>query len=65
MYCKTQIKSCSKEMISENIKLSFCRDCESDIPLSLKNKIERREEKERLDKLVDEIDEISGSLFQS
>jgi uncharacterized membrane protein len=65
MYCKTQIKSSSKEEISENKKLSFCDKCESNIPLSLKNKTEMREEKAMLDKLVEEIGEVSGSLVQS
>jgi hypothetical protein len=60
----TQIKSNSKEMISENKKLSICENRESNIPLSLKDKIEMWEEKGMLDKLVDEIDAASDSLIQ-
>lgn len=64
MYYETQIKSSSKEMISENKKLSFCSKCESNVPLSLEDKRELREEKAMLDKLVDEIYEVSGSIVQ-
>ncbi len=65
MYCKTQIKSNNKEMISKNKKLSVCNKRESKVPLSLKDKIELREEKAMLDKLVDEIHESSNCPFQA
>ena len=65
MYCKTQIKSNNKEMISENKKLSVCSNRESKIPLSRKEKMELWEEKAMLDKLVDEIHESSSCPFQA
>lgn len=60
----TQIKSNSKEMISENKKLSLCGKHRSKVPLSRKKKIELWEEKAMLDKLVDEIDESSRCPLQ-
>ena len=64
MYCTTQIKSCSREMISENKKLSLCGTCKSRTPLPTEIKRKLWEEKAMLDKLVDEIHEASGSLIQ-
>ncbi len=64
MYCTTQIKSCSREMISENKKLSLCGTCKSRTTLPTEIKRKLWEEKAILDKLVDEIHEASGSLIQ-